>query len=48
MTPVSLINGAEAMREPAAKAVDTHRRDRNRASRTLTLTGLKLLHQRNS
>jgi MFS transporter, FSR family, fosmidomycin resistance protein len=28
------------MDEPAAKAVDIHRRDRSRASRTLTLTGL--------
>jgi MFS transporter, FSR family, fosmidomycin resistance protein len=28
------------MDEPAAKAVDIHRRDRRRASRTLTLTGL--------
>jgi MFS transporter, FSR family, fosmidomycin resistance protein len=40
MSRVPSINGTEAMDEPAAKAVDIHRRDRSRASRTLTLTGL--------
>jgi FSR family fosmidomycin resistance protein-like MFS transporter len=40
MSRVPSINGTEAMGEPAAKAVDIHRRDRSRASRTLTLTGL--------
>ena len=40
MSQVPSIDGTEAMSAPAAKAVDIRRRDRSRAARTLTLTGL--------
>jgi len=40
MSRIPCINGADAMREPAANAADTRRRDHGRAARTLTLAGL--------